>query len=161
MATFLIRDYQPSDRPALLALVRELQAAEARYHDRMKPPDQIGDWYVDGLQDDCREGGGTILVALEGSHLVAYAVLVFKNTADSDPDEVAYRYAYVQDLAVAETHRRRGLGSLLLERCEAMARHAGLSWLRISVLAANEPALRAYESYGFKPLFVDLEKPLL
>ncbi len=161
MTAFIIRDYQPSDRPALLALVRELQKAEARYYDRMKPPEEIGDWYVDGLLEACRAGGGTLLVALEDTRPVAYAVLVFKNTAESDPDEVAYRYAYVQDVAVAETHRRQGLGSLLLERCESIARQAGLAWLRITVLAANEPALGAYQKFGFKALFVDLEKPLL
>ena len=58
-----IRDYQPADRSGVVALARELQAAEAVLYDRSKPPEEIGDWYLDMLLKDCTEHGGKIIIA--------------------------------------------------------------------------------------------------
>ena len=79
---------------------------------------------------------------------------------DDGPDEVPYRYAYVQDLAVGAGARGRGLGTRLLARCEPLARAAGVRWLRVSVLSDNAAAVGAYRKAGFRPLFMDMEKEL-
>jgi len=155
-----IRDYEPQDRPALIALVRELQAAEAAVYDRMKPPDAIGDWYLDGLLDACRRRRGRILVATEGGAPVGYAVILTEVPSEAELDEVDYTYAYVQDLVVTEAARGRGSGSHLLANCEEIARDAGARWLRICVLADNDGAVRIYRKAGFAPLFFEMEKPL-
>lgn len=159
-APLSIRDYAPGDRPALIALVRELQVAEAEVYDRMKPPDEIGDWYVDSLLDSCRRQRGRILVAAETGAPVGYAVILTEVSSEDDIDEVDYTYAHVQDLAVTAAARGRGIGSRLLARCEEIARDAGARWLRISVLAGNPGAARVYRKSGFAPLIVKMEKRL-
>ncbi len=53
MTAIEIRDYAPEDKAALIGLVRELQVAEGAVYDRMKPPEAIGDWYVEGLIEAC------------------------------------------------------------------------------------------------------------
>ena len=159
-APLSIRDYAPDDRPALIALVRELQAAEAAVYDRMKPPEAIGDAYVDGLLEACRRRRGRILIATENGAPVGYAVILTEVPSAAELDEVAYSYAYVQDLAVTAAARGRGIGTQLLARCEAIAREAGARWLRICVLAENDGAVRAYRAAGFEPLFHEMEKPL-
>ena len=155
-----IRDYAPHDRPALLALIRELQVAEAEVYDRMKPPDAIGDWYVDSLLDSCRRQRGRILVATENGAPVGYAVILTEVSSAGALDEVDYTYAHVQDLAVTAAARGRGIGALLLARCEEIARDAGARWLRISVLAGNAGAERVYRRSGFTPLILKMEKRL-
>jgi len=155
-----IRDYVPDDRPALIALVRELQAAEAELYDRMKPPETIGDWYLDGLLDACRRRRGRILVATENGAPVGYAVILTEVPSEAELDEVDYAYAYVQDQVVTQAARGRGIGAQLLARCEQIARDAGARWLRICVLAGNAGAVRIYEKSGFSPLFFEMEKRL-
>ena len=155
-----IRDYAPGDRPALIALVRELQVAEAAVYDRMKPPEAIGDAYVDGLLEACRRRAGRILIAAENGAPVGYAVILTRVPSAAVLDEVDYSYAQIQDLAVTGAARRRGIGLRLLASCEEIARDAGARWLRITALADNEAAVRAYGVAGFAPLFVEFEKPL-
>lgn len=155
-----IRDYAPADRPALISLVRELQAAEAAVYDRMKPPQAIGDAYVDGLIAACRRRRGRILVATENGAPVGYAVVLTDVPSEAELDEVAYSYACVQDLAVTAAARRRGIGTELLARCEAVARDAGARWLRITALAGNAAAVNAYCAAGFAPQFIEFEKTL-
>lgn len=160
MTDIEIRDFAPADGPAVIALARELQAHESTLFDRMKPPDEIGDWYLDGLLGACREHGGRLLVAAQEDRLLGYAVVLTALTSEDEADERLYGYAAVRDLAVAETARGRGLGARLLAACEAIAREAGARWLRVTALAGNAGALRTYERFGFEPLFVDLEKRL-
>ena len=155
-----IREFEAKDRPALVKLARELQAAEAPFYDRMKPPSEIGDWYVDALLKACRLNKGKILVATEGDDLIGYAAVLSEISSKDEIDEVEYTYAYVQDLAVTERFRRRGLGSQLLARCEEIAREAGARWLRISVLTENADAVRVYEKAGFRSLFSVMEKSI-
>lgn len=155
-----IRDYRPGDEAALLDLVRALQAHEGTVFDRMKPPEAIGAWYVERLEARCRESDGAILVAERDGLLVGYAVILTRESAADEIDEVDYDYAYVMDLLVAADFRGMGIGRALLDACEARARAAGVRWLRISSLARNETAMAAYRRAGFDPLYVTLEKPL-
>ena len=79
---------------------------------------------------------------------------------DGTGDEVAYTYAYVGDLVVAETARGRGIGQRLLDECERRARAAGRDEMRVSVLARNEGAHQVYRRFGFDDLLIDMRKML-
>ena len=155
----LIRRYQDSDLDQLINLVRELQSHEVRLFERMKQAGDIGAWYVEDLQRRCREHSGEILLIDCGGELAGYAAVLGTITQD-DPDETAYVYAMVADIAVTERYRGRGLGKRLLSECERHARDAGARWLRISVLAGNTRALQLYRHHGFADHLVELEKPL-
>lgn len=56
---------------------------------------------------------------------------------------------YVGDLAVAEAHRRRGLGEALLTALLDRARELDLAFLTLEVRESNLPARRLYEKTGF------------
>jgi GNAT superfamily N-acetyltransferase len=155
-----IREFEPKDRLALIGLVRELQASEASVFDRMKPPSEIGEWYLDGLLEACRLKNGKILVATQGDEPLGYAVILTEASSKDEADELEYTYAYVQDLVVTQSLRGRGLGSQLLARCEEIAREAGARWLRVTVFTENTDAVRVYEKSGFRSLFSEMEKPL-
>lgn len=62
----------------------------------------------------------------------------------------ASRHVADLGLMVAATHRRRGIGTVLLEEAVSWARAAGVSKLELHVFPWNEPALRLYESFGFE-----------
>jgi GNAT superfamily N-acetyltransferase len=155
-----IREYNENDMGALIELVRELQAHEAQYFDRMKAPQDIDGWYIDKMVEACREHEGAILIAeLEGI-VAGFAALLTKVMSSGTMDEVPYVYGMVTDLAVAEQWRRTGIGTALLKECERRSREAGVNWLRINALTANVEATAAYRKFGFGDMVVKMEKPL-
>jgi RimJ/RimL family protein N-acetyltransferase len=76
-------------------------------------------------------------------------VIVGRLSLSRDPHPAS---SHVADLGlmVAESHRRRRVGTMLLEQAVAWARGAGISKLELHVFPWNEPALGLYESFGFE-----------
>jgi putative acetyltransferase len=66
-----------------------------------------------------------------------------------DPHPASHHVADL-GLMVAATHRRRGIGRMLLEQAVAWARDAGIRKLELHVFPWNEPAIRLYETFGFE-----------
>ena len=155
-----VRPHRDADRDALVELIRDQQAHLHGLYDRMKPPPEIGAWYLDALVARCAKQHGTVLVAEAQDVLVGYAVVVCRVSSEEEMDEVLYTYAQVPELSVLSGWRRRGIGHALLAECERIARADGARWLRISSLAANAGARGTYEAYGFHEQQVDFEKPL-
>ena len=155
-----IRDFDEADRSAVVGLARQLQAAEFSLDERMKAPGEIGAWYIDHLLEECERDSGKILVATDGEALIGYAVILTAVSSAEEVDETDYHYAHIKDLAVAESHRGRGLGGQLIARAEAIAKDAGARWLRISAMTDNRAAVQLYERRGFKPLLCTLEKTI-
>ena len=77
-----------------------------------------------------------------------------------DPDEnrlVAYliisRYVdawHVMNLAVADSHRRQGVATRLMERLFELTNGDGRRGYTLEVRVSNEPAIKLYESLDFK-----------
>lgn len=55
----------------------------------------------------------------------------------------------INGVYVAPTHRGQGISARLLRELIAIARTAGLSCLKLTVVVGNDPARRVYESCGF------------
>lgn len=160
MTSISVREYVDADAKAVLALVHELQGHEAQLFDRMKPPSEIGPWYLKYLLEDTAKHDGALLVADTGETIAGYASLLARYEEDA-VDEVSYTYAYVGDLVVGNSFRRKGVGALLIDVCEERARAAGQKWLRLSVLASNAGSRAFYERSGFHEHLITLEKQLL
>ena len=158
--TIVIRPFRESDEAAIVELVRELQGHEQQFYDRMLPVEDIGPWYVQRVVRESESAGGGVIVAERSGQAVGYATLFTELSSEEDFDEVPYTYAYVGDLVVSASARNQGVGTSLLQECEAQARRAGQRWLRINVLAANTHAHRLYRALGFQNQFVHLEKSL-
>jgi RimJ/RimL family protein N-acetyltransferase len=62
----------------------------------------------------------------------------------------ASRHVADLGLMVAESHRRQGIGTLLLEEAVRWARSVGIRKLELHVFPWNAPALQLYESFGFE-----------
>jgi ribosomal protein S18 acetylase RimI-like enzyme len=69
--------------------------------------------------------------------------------------------AYVYDVEVAAEHRGHGHGRSLMFLAEAESRAAGAARLGLNVFAGNTPAVRLYESLGYRATEFHLYKPLL
>ncbi|MFF5706860.1 GNAT family N-acetyltransferase [Streptomyces sp. NPDC012794] len=69
--------------------------------------------------------------------------------------------SYVFDVAVAEEHRGHGYGRGLMLLAERTAIAAGHRLLALHVFTGNTPALRLYESLGFRPTDLHYAKELI
>jgi RimJ/RimL family protein N-acetyltransferase len=61
----------------------------------------------------------------------------------------ASRHVADLGLMVAMSHRRRGIGTKLLEAAVDWARHSEVRKLELHVFPHNEPAIKLYEEFGF------------
>ncbi|MFC0598707.1 GNAT family N-acetyltransferase [Streptomyces palmae] len=77
-----------------------------------------------------------------------------------DPPQ-AEEDAYVFAVEVAEEHRGHGHGRALMRLAEAEALAAGARTMGLFVFADNTPAVRLYESLGFRPVQHYFNKPLV
>jgi ribosomal protein S18 acetylase RimI-like enzyme len=69
-------------------------------------------------------------------------------------------YAFVQDMAVRASHRRRGIAQQLLADAAAWATTHGLNQLRLMVADQNPTALAAFEKAGFRKTYQEMVLPL-
>ncbi|WP_405710827.1 GNAT family N-acetyltransferase [Streptomyces sp. NBC_00046] len=67
---------------------------------------------------------------------------------------------FVFDVEVGEEHRGRGHGRALMQEAEHITLAAGARRLGLHVFAANTPALRLYESLGYRTTQYNLAKNL-
>jgi ribosomal protein S18 acetylase RimI-like enzyme len=70
------------------------------------------------------------------------------------------RFCYVDDLVVAEQHRRHGLGARLLDAVAAEARAAGVPRMTLDTALDNLLGQRFYFRYGMLPASVRFAKAL-
>ena len=65
-----------------------------------------------------------------------------------DKFEQARREVYIYDLAVAATHRRRGIATALIERLKGLARDLGAWVIFVQADYVDPPAVALYEKLG-------------
>ena len=57
---------------------------------------------------------------------------------------------YIDDICVSSSHRRRGIGRMLFEKCKAQAEECGCKMMDLGVWGFNREAIAFYESMGMK-----------
>jgi len=61
----------------------------------------------------------------------------------------------IHDLYVTETYRQKGIGRLLMQQAEQLARDKGCYKMTLEVLSKNEPAKKSYRASGYQPYQLD------
>ncbi len=67
------------------------------------------------------------------------------------PDDQDSTVVWVESMWVAPSHRKMGIGRLLINQILTWARSRGIRALKLDVTSNNEPAIRFYQSLGFSP----------
>ena len=81
--------------------------------------------------------------AVEDGEIVGYAC-----------ETVLFENAEVDNIAVAESCRRRGVGKKLLKKLETEAKERGARVILLEVRVSNAPAMTMYLKEGFKRIYV-------
>lgn len=81
--------------------------------------------------------------AVEDGEIVGYAC-----------ETVLFENAEVDNIAVSESCRRRGVGKKLLKKLETEAKERGARVILLEVRVSNAPAMTMYLKEGFKGIYV-------
>ena len=137
-----VRKAEPGDAAQLVSLAEAVGREEERWILSSDTWRTIADErrYVKSVY---RHPDAAVFVAEEDGRLLGRMSLA------RDPHP-ASRHVADLGLMVAVEHRRRGIGTVLLDAAVVWARVSGVSKLELHVFPWNEPALRLYESFGFE-----------
>ena len=138
----IVRHATPGDAHALVELAESVGREDGRWILGTGPWRSVSDErrYLRTIH---RHPDAAVYVAEDGTRIVGRLSL----SRDPHP---ASRHVADLGLMVAESHRRQGVGTMLLEQAVAWAREAQVRKLELHVFPWNEPALGLYESFGFE-----------
>jgi RimJ/RimL family protein N-acetyltransferase len=137
-----IRPAEPSDALELVSLAASVgqEAGEWLLSSETWRPVADERRYLKAVR---RNADAAVYVALDGDRIVGRLSLA------RDPHPASKHVADL-GLMVAATHRRRGIGTALLDAAVAWAKGSGVSKLELHVFPWNEPAIQLYERFGFE-----------
>jgi GNAT superfamily N-acetyltransferase len=118
----------------------------ARRPDQFKTPNwqELTAWYRERLSDHASKAW----IAEEAGAPVGY-VLAMHHARPSTPFAPARDWYEIDQLAVDQAHRRRGIGHALLQQALAAARDRGYRTVEVSVWAFNADMQRLLHRVGF------------
>lgn len=96
-----------------------------------------------------------ILVAEEDNQLVGYI--------SASPKVIAHRkstYIEIDNLGIASAYRRKGIASMLMEKCLTWAKEQGYQKAYLLCYFKNTNAIQFYKNNGFSEIDISLEKKL-
>jgi RimJ/RimL family protein N-acetyltransferase len=138
----IVRRAIPGDAHALVELAESVGREDGRWILGTGPWRSVSDErrYLRTID---RHPDAAVFVAEDGTRIVGRLSL----SRDPHP---ASRHVADLGLMVAESHRRQGVGTMLLDRAVTWARESNVRKLELHVFPWNEPALALYESFGFE-----------
>ena len=104
-------------------------------------------------------GTSLVLVAEAGSRLVGVATALMKSSPDFALF-VSQCWGVLDNIAVAKSWRRRGVGAALIADAERWLRDRRANWIELGVYEFNQDARSFYRALGYLPVLTKLRKPL-
>ncbi|HUO10692.1 MAG TPA: GNAT family N-acetyltransferase [Phycisphaerae bacterium] len=160
----------PEDLPAVVDLCMQVEAQhEAYWPLRWQRRPGLHEGYLGWLSRRLSEPRMLIRVAKdptlpgprdlfgEGGAVVGMVLVTIEKEI---PIYTYTEYAFIQDLAVRESHRRRGIAQQLLADAAAWAKQHDLTQLRLLVANQNPAARAAFAKAGFRDTYQEMVLPL-
>jgi ribosomal-protein-alanine acetyltransferase len=98
-------------------------------------------WPLDKFDDDLRSPYARFIVAADAGRVVGYAIAQHLTSND---------VADIQNIAVVESHRGRGIGAQLLDALDAWSVDQGATSIMLEVRDDNTVAQSMYAGRGFE-----------
>jgi GNAT superfamily N-acetyltransferase len=157
--TLAIRPYEDADRAAVVDLVHQLNLFEDGISgDRARDVKAAEACLDSDIARIARDGGG-LLVAVDGTEVVGMLCFALEQPQPYLRGDIA-KVGWVTELVIDERRRGQGIGTLLLEAAEQLARSLNVNRMMIGAIVGNHVARRAYERFGFRPAVLELSKDL-
>jgi ribosomal protein S18 acetylase RimI-like enzyme len=162
----MIREAHAGDGAAMARLW--IEAGE--HHVRVDPlhhqrPDSTGlDAWAGRAIDAVAHSGGVTFVAERDGLVIGFVQVVLReprrDAAKQIQRDQGVRRAWVNTIAVLESHRHQGVGRELMQAVEHWARSQAAAAIQLDVAPSNRPALGLYRAQGFEAIATVMEKGL-
>jgi ribosomal protein S18 acetylase RimI-like enzyme len=154
-----IRVARRDDYAGLCAVIRELDAFHAdalpRFFRPFDEPARSLQWFMDALENP----ESLLLVAEHEGMIVGFLSALVRQNPDL-PMFVPRRWLAVDNVAVLNAYRRRGIGRALMQQAHTWAKDHHLAAIELTVWEFNEEALAFYEKLGYTTILRRLWKGL-
>ena len=135
------------DPEEIVELLRQVQEEHRkRRPERYRPFDQEA--ALEDVRSLLSHNDGQLFVARLKGDCVGYVIVRDVNWQDS-ASGYGSKSLLVDQIAVSNAHRRRGIGTRLMELVRAEAARRGADRMELLVASDNEGARRFYEAQGF------------
>jgi GNAT superfamily N-acetyltransferase len=158
-----IREYRVSDKAAFVELMEELQDYLVSLDDlkRMRRMPEYGESYTERTLQNVAKNNGVIYVAETKGRIVGLVVgIIHEQTREELLEHVPFKRGVVLELIVARGYRKKGVGTLLMERIEGYFRQSGCSVAGVDVFFPNKTAYRLYSKLGYRNRDIWMTKTL-
>lgn len=155
MEKVLIRRGKKTDYKNVEEIMQSMHKLHIGFRpDIYKPSDTIYPReYYDSLVDD-----GRVLIAEAGGEILG--LLSYALKAVGSDKYVARNILFINDVAVKDGYRKKGIGKLLMDAAKDIAVKKGLDGLELQVNSKNGVARKFYEDFGFTEKNVNMELKL-
>ena len=96
-------------------------------------------WNEDQIREEIEFVQAYTCVCEEDSRIVGFAII--QNAAE---------FAHINEFGVLASHRRRGIGRMLMEDIITDSLERGCEFISLEVRESNDPAQALYRSFGFR-----------
>jgi GNAT superfamily N-acetyltransferase len=103
--------------------------------------------FAEFLKKHWNDPDWAVFVAEEGT-IVGYCLAT---VMDYPPVFNVRKFGFIQDMAVTAAHRRRGIGTKLLERLEIWFKERGVRRIELQALIGNEVSQSFWRKRGYEP----------
>ena len=145
-----IREATAADLPALLAFEQGVVEAERPYDSSIKP----GSVHYYDIAKLVAQSESFVVVAENSGQLVGTGHATLKRSLEHVEHD---RHAYLGLMYVKPSYRGQGVVQRIIEELLTWARGEGITDFFLDVYPGNEPAVRAYERFGFRAHMLEMK----
>jgi GNAT superfamily N-acetyltransferase len=154
-----LRPARPGDEPALAALNQVVQSVHVaarpdHFHATDARTVEVTAWFAKVLRSE----QFLVWLAEEDGEPIGYTLTTF-HEREANPFCPAQLWFEIDQIAVAEGYRGRGVARALIEAAVREARARGVTRVELQTWAFNERAVAAFSRLGFVPKVVRFELP--
>lgn len=146
----IVREAQPEDYDALLALEQKVVEAERPFNADLK---ETGVHYYDIHRLISDQSTRMIVAELSGT-IVATGYMQVRDSKSSLTHD---KHGYLGFMYVAQEYRGLGLNKIVVQDLVDWGQSRGIRHFYLDVYADNAAAVRAYEKFGFQPSLIEMK----
>lgn len=152
----LIRSYKKEDEVQLKKCILELKLFESKFDpDYLTDKNSVDNLFLEIIKE--KDSGGEILVAQEEKKIVGFISLAI-TTKNDELILKKINALYISDMVILPKYRGQGIGTMLLQKAEEIAKQKKIKFLKLIVFAQNIKAKKLYEEFGFTDYEVTMIK---
>ena len=151
-----VRNATIEDYPAIAQISSEIGLLHHEAQPALLTPQALPESAFQKVLHD--PNSGVMVCTVEGE---VVGVMIYEIVEQPETHYVyANRSLLISEFGVAEKHRRKGCGEILINAAVEAASARGIGRITLRVWAFNEGARAFYERMGFAPLSISMERKL-